>query len=191
MKPITALALAAVTAYLAGCAQLEFKLELVDTKTMMESQVLGSYEELGEDLWLTSSVRSAEVEPLPSLEELAERDPERAAALLAYGDSLFLDEELRRLKVQGLVGETAEGYLAATPRLEDDPYAEELIERENENRLRVYRLLTPAPPEAATPAEPVVDPVAETARGYGDRYLAETPPGQWYRDAAGDWRQAR
>jgi uncharacterized protein YdbL (DUF1318 family) len=169
-----------------ACAQVEFNLELVDTKTMMENQVLGSYEELGEDIWMVSGVRGLPEEDLPSLEELAEEDPQRAAALLAYADSLFLDEELRRLKEQALLGETAEGYLAATPLLEDDPYLVELIERENANRRRIYERLGRLDPETST----LPDPTAETARRYGDLYLTDVPPGHRYRDAAGEWRQA-
>jgi len=167
----------------AGCAQVEFNLELVDTKTMMENQIIGSYEELGEDVWLVSNVRSGE--ELPPLEELAETDPERARALTAYADSLFLDEELRRLKAAGLVGETAEGYLALTPLGVDDPFTAELVERENANRRIIFERLAAVTAELSAP-----DPVAEVARTYGRLFTERRLPGYWYRDAAGGWHVA-
>ena len=171
----------AVLLVIAGCAQVEFNLELVDTKTMMENQIIGSYEELGEDVWLVTNVRSGEDE-LPPLDELAESDPERARALTAYADSLFLDEELRRLKASGQVGETAEGYLAVTPLGVDYSYGVELVERENANRLVIFERLADNTADLVTD-----DPVAEVAETYGRLFTERRLPGYWYRDAAGEW----
>src|SRR4030042_155091 len=80
-----------------GCVQAQFNVELVDAKTMLENQVLGSYAELGEDVWMVSNVRATGeliygYEPLIPEGEL---DPEKAGALTALLATLYNAHEGR------------------------------------------------------------------------------------------------
>jgi uncharacterized protein YdbL (DUF1318 family) len=179
--------LAAVPLFVLGCVQAQFNVELVDAKTMLENQVLGSYAELGEDVWMVSNVRAAG-EPIYGYEPLipeGELDPEKAAALTALLDTLYTADEVTRLKAAGLVGETAEGYLAVTPSGEDEVYAEEVVRRENNNRSLIYERLTVTTPELAHSP----DPRAEVERIFARYYREKLAPGMCYLDESGNWLQ--
>ncbi|OGD75500.1 MAG: hypothetical protein A2Y64_02585 [Candidatus Coatesbacteria bacterium RBG_13_66_14] len=170
-----------------GCVQAQFNVELVDAKTMLENQVLGSYAELGEDVWMVSNVRATGeliygYEPLIPEGEL---DPEKAAALTALLDTLYTADEVTRLKVVGLIGETAGGYLAVTPSGEGDVYAEEIVGRENNNRGLIYDRLAVTTPELAHSPNPRAE-----VEGIFARYFREKlAPGMYYLDEAGNWLQ--
>jgi uncharacterized protein YdbL (DUF1318 family) len=170
-----------------GCVQAQFNVELVDAKTMLENQVLGSYAELGEDVWMVSNVRAAG-EPIYGYEPLipeGELDPEKAAALTALLDTLYTADEVTRLKTAGLVGETAGGYLAVTPAGEGDAYAEEVVARENNNRGLVYDRLAVTTPELAHSP----DPRAEVEKIFASYYRERLAPGMYYLDETGNWLQ--
>jgi len=170
-----------------GCVQAQFNVELVDAKTMLENQVLGSYAELGEDVWMISNVR-ATGEPIYGYEPLipeGELDPEKAAALNALLDTLYTADEVTRLKAAGLVGETAGGYLAVTPTGEGDAYALEIVGRENNNRGLVYDRLAVTTPELARSP----DPRAEVEKIFARYYREKLAPGMCYQDESGNWLQ--
>jgi uncharacterized protein YdbL (DUF1318 family) len=170
-----------------GCVQAQFNVELVDAKTMLENQVLGSYAELGEDVWMVSNVRASGelIYGYESQVSEGELDPEKAAALTAMLDTLYTADEVTRLKTAGLVGETAGGYLAVTPAGEGDVYAEDLTERENNNRGLVYDRLAVTTPELVHSP----DPRAEVEAVFARYYREALAPGMYYRDAAGNWLQ--
>ncbi len=170
-----------------GCVQAQFNIELVDAKTMLENQVLGSYAELGEDVWMISNVRAVG-EPIYGYEPLipeVELDPEIATALSALLDSLFTADEVTRLKVNGLIGETSGGYLAITPGSEGDVYAEEMVWRENNNRDLIYARLAVTTPELAHSPDARAEVVTIFARYYRERL----EPGMFYLDETGTWLQ--
>jgi|GEM_PF-1174582 len=170
-----------------GCVQAQFNVELVDAKTMLENQVLGSYAELGEDVWMVSNVRAAG-EPIYGYEPLipeGELDPEKATALTALLDTLYTADEVTRLKVAGLVGETAGGYLAVTPAGEGEVYAEEIVARKNNNRGLVYDRLAVTTPELARSP----DPRAQVEGVFARYYREKLAPGMYYLDGSGNWLQ--
>ncbi len=180
---VLAIALLAVL----GCVQAQFNVELMDAKTMLENQVLGSYAELGEDVWMVSNVRSVG-KPIYGYEPLipeAELDLEKATTLSALLDSLFMADEVTRLKMSGLIGETSLGYLAITPKGEGDVYAEEVVWRENNNRDLVYARLAVTTPELAHSP----DPRAEVERIFARYYRERLVPGMFYLDETETWLQ--
>lgn len=139
MAVSVSLALSAVS-----CARLlEVKVDVVDQRTALENQVLGSYQEIGGDLVLLASVRSIDKEgrlvPTPPLPEGKKK------AVRAMQRSLFNRDDIERFKAIGALGETSGGYLEFfdVPEFREDPEAENLarsvMEEENEDRKILYQ----------------------------------------------------
>ena len=98
-----------------GCAKklsnlVAVNVEVVDEKTLLERQILGSYEALSQDLVLVASVRSVDKDgrlvPLPDLPE------GQRAALNAMRVQEFYRDDVDRLKASGVLGEDNTGRLA-------------------------------------------------------------------------------
>lgn len=86
---------------------------------------------------------------------------------------------LEDAKRAGEVGEQADGYLGVVPG--SPPAAGELVQRINAERAERYREI--AAKSGASPAA-----VAALA---GQKLVERASPGEWVRDADGQWRQRR
>lgn len=144
MKKASALLSALSLVYAVSCANLvQVKIDVVDQRTALENQVLGSYQEIGGDLLLMASVRSIDSEgrlkPAPKISEA------RRTAIRAMQRSRFNLDDVDRFKSVGAIGETNDGYLKYI--LSFDPGADKKLEKfmnnliaeENEDRKILYR----------------------------------------------------
>jgi len=88
-------------------------------------------------------------------------------------------EQIARLKRDGVVGETWEGYLAAVKTRPDDD-VKDVVDRENRARREMYR-------EIARQLEKVeLDEVARNAARDTREHL---PPGHYFKERDGDWQK--
>ena len=127
-----------------SCANLvQVKVDVVDQRTALENQVLGSYESVDGDRMLLASVRSVnangELVPTQPIPEGKKR------AIYAMQRSLFNRDDIDQLKAIGGVGEGKDGYLRyfETPEISSDPkkvaFAKNLVSEENEDRKTLYQ----------------------------------------------------
>lgn len=115
---------------------------VVDQKTALENQVLGSYEELGQDVMLLASVRS--VDESGKLKTVAEIPPGKMKAVRAKQRQEFNLDDINQFKLDGAAGEGMDGYLVflETEKTKTDAeykkFVETLIAEENEDRKAIY-----------------------------------------------------
>ncbi len=139
-----ALLLLAVALAGMSCSNMvQVKIDVVDQRTALENQVLGSYREINGDLLLLASVRSIDRQgrlvPSPPMPE------GRKKALRAMQRSAFNKDDIDAFKSEGVLGESLDGYLYyfKTPGMKTDPkqakFAWSLRTEENEDRKVLYK----------------------------------------------------
>lgn len=142
-KAKTLLLLAALVLPSGSCANLvQVKINVVDQRTALENQVLGSYQEIGGDLLLLASVRSIDsqgrLKPAPKLSD------NRRKAIKAMQRSRFNLDDIERFKTAGAIGESNNGYLkymeSFKPRAGQklEKFMDNIIREENEDRKTLY-----------------------------------------------------
>lgn len=144
MKKVKALLLPIALLLANGsCANLvQVKIDVVDQRTALENQVLGSYREIGGDLLLLASVRSIDsqgrLKPVPKLPE------GRKKAIKAMQRSRFNLDDIERFKAAGAIGETNNGFLSYMESFQPragqklEKFLDNLIQEENEDRKTLY-----------------------------------------------------
>jgi hypothetical protein len=119
------IAFVSASLFLAGChgPLIGVNVEVVDEKTLLERQILGSYDELSKDLVLVASVRGVDdagkIKPAPYL------PPGKERALRAAQSREFNRDDIDRFKREGCAGENREGdleVLRCTPAQKDSKY---------------------------------------------------------------------
>lgn len=137
----------AVFAFQMSCANMvQVKIDVVDQRTALENQVLGSYREIGGDTLLLASVRSIDkdgkIKPAPPIAE------SRLRAMRAMQRSEFNRDDIDRLKSAGVFGEGKDGFLHMLNIgvLKNDEkqtaFAKSLLEEENADRKTLYQRIT-------------------------------------------------
>lgn len=112
---------------------------VVDQKTALENQILGSYEELGNDMALLASVRS--VDESGKLRSVPEIPPGKRKAIRAMQRKEFNRDDIANFKKIGCAGEGNDGLLVffEVEQTRNDPkfkkFAQAIIQEENEDRL--------------------------------------------------------
>ena len=123
---------------------------VVDQKTALENQVLGSYEELDQDVLLLASVRS--VDENGKLKTVREVPPGKMKAIRAKQRQEFNHDDIVRFKQEGAAGEGRDGYLHffETEKTRSDPkyktFVQTLIAEENEDRRTIYERIVATNP---------------------------------------------
>ncbi|MBI4383871.1 MAG: DUF1318 domain-containing protein [Nitrospinae bacterium] len=124
-----------------GCAGklVDVNVTVVDQKTALENQILGSYEELGNDMMLLASVRS--VDESGRLRTVAQIPPGKLKAIRAMQRREFNRDDIQSFKQIGCAGEGNDGLLVFfdVDRAQKDPkfkeFAQTIVKEENEDRL--------------------------------------------------------
>lgn len=114
---------------------------VVDERTALENQVLGTYQELNQEVMLVASVRY--IDPKGKLKQTPELPPGKKEIARALQRISFNKDDLNRYKALGAIGENAEGgvTLLAPEKVPADEKAflENLLKEENEDRLVVMQ----------------------------------------------------
>lgn len=166
----------------AGCVSAQ--IQVVDERTALENQILGSYEELDRDLQLVASVRAVD-------EQGARRGPPRfsdirAQAVAARQTQQFNLDDVMELKAKGCLGEGNDGLLAARPC--QAAAAAQVAERiarmvaaENQSRKVLLLFVVTTSPDLTEKDS------AELARAWARLNRERAAPGHWVQAADGQW----
>ena len=130
---------------LEGCGGklVDVNVTIVDQKTVLENQILGSYEELGNDVLLLASLRSVDEEG--KLKPATEIPKGKLRALRAMQRQEFNRDDIQGFKQTLCAGEGNDGYLKFfdNERTKTDAqfkeFAEAIIAEENEDRLIILK----------------------------------------------------
>jgi len=162
------------------------KIAVVDERTALENQILGSYEELDRNLQLIASVRTQGQETqAPHASDFVKI---RLQAIQARQTQQFNRDDLVELKKAGCLGEGKDGLLAVRPcPAPDDPKAKDRLSilRSAENRARavLWRFIVATNPDLSDQDLPqVIETFARLQR-------EAAHPGEWAQGADGAWQQ--
>ena len=128
-----------------GCAEklVDVNVTSVDQKTALENQILGSYEELGNEVLLLASVRSVDEEG--KLKPVIEVPKGKRKALRAMQRQEFNRDDIREFKNTLCAGEGYDGllkYFENERTLKDPDYKKfvvAILQEENEDRLTILQ----------------------------------------------------
>ena len=122
-----------------GCGGPLVGVTVVDERTALENQVLGTYQELNQEVILVASVRY--IDPKGKLKQTHELPPGKKEVTRALQRISFNKDDLIRFKRLGLVGENNKGgvTLLSPEKVssEDKAFLDNLLKEENEDRLVV------------------------------------------------------
>jgi len=131
--------------FLFACAKelVGVNVTIIDQRTALENQVLGTYEDIGKDMMLLASVRSIdesgkliEVDPIPKYKKEAIRAKQRME---------FNKDDIENFKELGCTGENNEGFLwffEISKTVKDPQFAlfvKTIIQEENDDRLTIMK----------------------------------------------------
>ncbi len=126
---------------LVGCSGplVGVNVEVVDEKTLLERQILGTYDELSKEMVMLASVRGVDeggkIKPLPYL------PPGKEKAVRAAQSREFNRDDVDAFKKEGCAGENKSGLLSplGCAKLKKNPayakFVKEVMEEENRDRL--------------------------------------------------------
>jgi uncharacterized protein YdbL (DUF1318 family) len=166
---------------MSGCA---FEFEVTSQRTALERQILGSYQEIEEDLVLTSSVRALDENGQKKEVSVSLLQQE---ALRAKQNQDFNRDDIDELKNQAILGESYNGYLAMVPESPAEPTAQQrhlakiLIREENSNRDIIWRRIIQIN-EELTPED-----LPSVRQTYRQKIYEESPEHHWFEGPKGQW----
>ncbi len=163
------------------------KIAVVDERTALENQILGSYEELDRNLQLIASVRA--LDPGQQAAQANGFVKMRSEAILARQTQQFNRDDVVELKKAGCLGEGKDGMLAVRP----CPGPEEskgkerlssLLSAENRARSVLWRFIVATNPDLSDRDLPqVIETFSRLQR-------EAASSGEWIQGADGSWQQA-
>lgn len=124
-----------------GCGGPLVGVTVVDERTALENQVLGTYEELNQEVLLVASVRY--IDPKGKLKPTPEVPAGKKKVIRAIQRASFNKDDIDRLKETAILGENNEGGLTllALDKVEpkQQPFVNNLVQEENADRDIIMR----------------------------------------------------
>ena len=121
---------------LAGCGGPLVGVTVVDERTALENQVLGTYQELNQEVLLVASVRY--IDPKGKLQPTPEIPQGKKKVIRAIQRASFNKDDIDQFKRQGILGENNVGGLTllAADKIEADKkaFVDNLVQEENADR---------------------------------------------------------
>jgi len=176
---------------LASCAEklVDVNVTIVDQKTALENQILGSYEELGNDVLLLASVRSVDEEG--KLKPATEIPKGKLNALRAMQRQEFNRDDIQEFKKSQVAGEGNDGLLKffETERTKTDAkfkeFATAIIAEENEDRLVILKRIVATNENFADRDLPKVQKISASLN------RDNAKPGEKIQQEDGSWTTSR
>ncbi len=150
-------------------------------KTALENQILGTYSQVKEDVWMVASVRAVNPDSQITLSD------EKRAVLSAVQNREFNKDDIEEFKRDGAIGENNQGVLELRPneRLQKDAAYKQLVERimaeENRDRQIILKRII-----AINPAVQAAEPVA-VDQAFAQLQRDGAKPGEWIQLPTGEW----
>lgn len=153
-NPMSLIMLTLLLAFLTACGGPLVGVTVVDERTALENQVLGTYQELNQQVMLVASVRY--IDPKGKLKQTQELPPGKKDVVRALQRVSFNKDDLNRYKSLGIIGENNEGGVTLLEPEKVQPadraFVENLIKEENEDRLAIMSRVVETN-ETLTPSE--------------------------------------
>src|SRR3990172_1918547 len=134
-----------IVTFLVGCsARPEVQVTLVDTRTALENQVLGSYKELNKEFVMIASVRSVDEKGIAE-DRLKDMSASQREAMKAMQAREFNRDDVDDFKKSGCVGENNQGLLEILPcekskgDIKYDALLKDVAKEENESRMVIMK----------------------------------------------------
>jgi uncharacterized protein YdbL (DUF1318 family) len=168
---------------LAGCGGPLVGVTVVDERTALENQVLGTYRELKQEVLLMASVRyidpSGQLQPSPPL------PPGKKEVIRALQRVSFNKDDLTRFKAMGLIGENNEGGVSLlSPEkapAEEQAFLDNLIKEENADREVIMKRVIETNETLSAKDLPRVH------RMFAALNRDKALPGEWVQRENGEW----
>lgn len=152
--PMSLVMMTFLPAFLTACSGPLVGVTVVDERTALENQVLGTYQELNQQVMLVASVRY--IDPKGKLKQTQELPPGKKEVVRALQRVSFNKDDLNRYKSLGIIGENNEGGITLLEpekvQPDDRAFVENLIKEENEDRLAIMSRIIETN-ETLTPSE--------------------------------------
>lgn len=120
-----------------GCGRPLVGVTVIDERTALENQVLGTYQELNQQVMLLASVRY--IDSKGKLKQTQELPPGKKNVVRALQRVSFNKDDLNRYKSLGIIGENNKGGITLLEpekvELSGRAFVDNLIKEENEDRL--------------------------------------------------------
>jgi hypothetical protein len=160
---------------LQACSLQAPEIKVTGERSLLEKQVLGSYQSFSRDQWMVTSLRG--------LPDSLAPEGERESLLKAIRRRRFNQDDRLRLLAQGWLGEGPAGLLVLRP--EGAPEAEKelgerVLRQENQDREALLARLRRLYPEQET---------AELTAIFTGIQRDEAPKGAWLQRADGSWER--
>jgi len=175
------LSVSMLISFLAACSIHTPEMKFTGEKTALENQILGTYNQVKEDVWMVASVRAANPDSQITLSD------EKRAVLTAIQNREFNKDDIDEFKRDGAVGENAKGWLQIRPqpRLEKDAEYKKLVERivaeDNRDRQIIMRRIIDINPSVQTTDSTEVEKV------FAKLNRDSAKPGEWIQMPEGEW----
>jgi len=121
---------------LPGCGGPLVGVTVVDERTALENQVLGTYEELNQEVLLVASVRY--IDPKGKLKPTPKIPPGKKKVIRAIQRASFNKDDIDRLKEKAILGENNQGGLTLLAQDKVEPeqqaFVNNLVQEENADR---------------------------------------------------------
>lgn len=154
IDPMTPLIPSLLLAFLTACGGPLVGVTVVDERTALENQVLGTYQELNQQVMLVASVRY--IDPKGNLKQTQALPPGKKDVVRALQRVSFNKDDLNRFKSLGIIGENNEGGVTLLEpekvQPDDRAFVENLVKEENEDRLAIMSRIIETN-ETLTPSE--------------------------------------
>ncbi len=154
INPLSPVMLTLLLVFLTACGGPLVGVTVVDERTALENQVLGTYQELNQQVMLVASVRY--IDPKGKLKQTQELPPGKKDVVRALQRVSFNKDDLNRYKSLGIIGENNEGGITLLEpekvQPDDRAFVENLIKEENEDRLAIMSRIIETN-ETLTPSE--------------------------------------
>ena len=160
------------------------KINVVDERTALENQILGSYEDLDRDLQMVASVRAVDTEgqskPVPNFHQV------RQQAIEARQTQQFNRDDVDELKGAGCLGEGADGLLKARDcpdgaKPDVAQRVERMLKSENACRQVLLDFVVTTSPDLTRTDQPQVQ------KAYARMNREAAAPGHWIQQDDGKW----
>ncbi|MGH7596915.1 MAG: DUF1318 domain-containing protein [bacterium] len=166
---------------IAACSIHTPEMKFTGEKTALENQILGTYNQVKEDVWMVASVRAASPDSQITLSD------EKRAVLTAIQNREFNKDDIDEFKRDGAVGENSNGWLEIRPlpRLQKDPEYKKLVARivaeDNRDRQIIMRRIIDINPSVQTTDSTEVEKV------FAKLNRDSAKSGEWIQMPEGEW----
>lgn len=164
-----------------GCSVKAPEVKITGEKTALENQVIGTYQEIEQDSWTITSVRSTSPGKVSAMSD------EKKKVLTAVQNRRFNKDDINEFKKDLSVGENNQGFLElrSSDKLEQDTEyrnrVEKILEDENRDRRIIMERAMQVNEDIATAGEDAV------LRVFAKIYQEESAPNTWIQLDDGSW----